>query len=276
MSETSLTRIEPMETVRRMPVRNDALDLISRALDNPNIDVGKLKEMLDLRDRVNAENAKNAYNDAMAAFQAECPVIVKTKTVPDRNGRAAYAYAPIETIVHEIKPLLQKHGFHYTLDTDTDSKDGWVIARCKITHRDGHSTESTAKFPLGVKTGIMSETQNYAAALTFASRRVLCNAFGIVTAGEDMDGRKDAPKASGPSSLQGDKPASASEVALKKKLVDLTRDAHGIVGYALTEEDRSNITQYLIDECILSDTEDIKDLTGARLAEVIAKLEEKR
>lgn len=266
----------PIEVSVRPPIRNDALDLISRALENPEIDVSKLKELLQMRDQINAENAKNAYNEAMAAFQAECPVITKTKTVPDRSGKAAYAYAPLENIVHEIKPLLQKHGFHYTLDTDTESKDGWVIARCKITHRDGHATESTAKFPLGTQTGIMSATQVYASALTFASRRVLCNAFGIVTAGEDMDGRQERPKASGPSSIQGDKAASATEIALKKKLVDLTREAHGIVGYNLTEEDRNNITQYLIDECILGDTEDIKTLTGQRLADVVAKLEAKQ
>lgn len=263
-------------TTERMPVarhENDALSLIAKALERPDIDVGKLKEMLDLRDRVNAEMAKAAYNEAMAAFQAECPVITKTKSVPDRSGRQAYAYAPLETIVQTIKPFLQRHGFHYTLDTDTESKDGWVIASCKIIHRAGHSTESTAKFPLGTKTGIMSDTQQYAAALTFASRRVLCNAFGIVTAGEDLDGRTQTVKPQGPSSLQGDRTASANDAQLKRKLVDLTREYHGAQGYNLSEEDKGNLNQYLVDEMILNPEEKIQDLQGARLAEVVGKLE---
>jgi len=51
------------------------------------------------------------------------------------------------------------------------------------------------KLPLGTRTSIMSDTQQYAAALTFANRRVLANAYGLVFAGEDKDGGN-PPKAS--------------------------------------------------------------------------------
>jgi hypothetical protein len=58
------------------------------------------------------------------------------------------------------------------------------------------------KFPLGTKTTIMSDTQVYAAALTFANRRALQNAYGLVIAGEDTDGATGRQKPSGPSAVK--------------------------------------------------------------------------
>jgi ERF superfamily len=182
---------------------------------------GNLESLMNVRRELNAEASKQLFDEAMAAFQAECPVISKTIGVPDRSGKVAYKFAPFEVIIAAVKPLLQKHGFGYALDTDTESKDGWVIAKCRITHRGdpsqkipGHETVSTAKFPLGTKTGIMSDTQVHAAALTFASRRVFCNAFGIVTAGEDSNGITSKEKPANPSSLEPD----------EKVLKDLARE----------------------------------------------------
>jgi hypothetical protein len=151
-----------------------------------------------------AEKAEEAFDAALSSFQAEVPIIHKGKSVPDASGKVAYAYAPLEDIIQQVKPLLQKHGFNYTLDTDVESKDGWVIAKCTVTHRLGAKRTSTAKFPLGTGTRIMSTTQVYAAALTFASRRVFCNAFGLVTGGEDLNGQTDKPKPSGPSTLDSE------------------------------------------------------------------------
>lgn len=41
--------------------------------------------------------------------------------------------------------------------------------------------------PLGNKTQVMSDTQLYAAASTFAKRYAFCNAFGIMTGDEDNE-----------------------------------------------------------------------------------------
>src|SRR5271168_3975283 len=152
----------------------------SRAVDRPTaqpidieamfkyaIDKGaNLDSLMNVRRELNAEASKQLFDEAMAAFQSECPVISKTVGVPDRSGEVAYKFSPFEQIIAAVKPLLQKHGFSYALDTDTESAAGWVIAKWKITHRGdpdrkvpGHETVSTAKFPLGTKTVIMSDTK---------------------------------------------------------------------------------------------------------------------
>lgn len=175
--------------------------LLTKAIETPGA-VDAIERIVALRKELASDAAKAAFDEALSAFQSECPIIEKSKGVPDRNGNIAYKYAPIEHIEAKIRPLLRQHGFSHTFDTDTASAQGWVIAKCIVTHREGHSRTSVAKFPLGTKTGIMSDTQVYASALTFANRRALQNAYGLVLAGEDLDGMSGKAKMAGPSSLQ--------------------------------------------------------------------------
>ncbi len=176
----------------------DSVESLFRLAIEKGTPVDAMERLLTMRREIHAERAKAAFDEAMAAFQSECPPIVKAKSVPDRSGRVAYKYAPLEDVEQVIRPLTKKHGFHHTFDTDVSSQVGWIIARCVVTHVGGHSRETQVKLPLGTKTPIMSETQAYAAALTFATRRALQNAYGLVIAGEDQDGRQPAERTAGP------------------------------------------------------------------------------
>jgi hypothetical protein len=147
-----------------------------------------IKELRQMEADMNQRHAKSFFDEAMSKFQSECPFIIKGKGVPDRSGSIAYKYAPIEKIEEVIRPIESKYGFSHSFDQDVKSEPGWVIANCTITHDRGHSVTKAVKLPLGTKTAIMSDTQQYASALTFANRRVLGNAYGLVFAGEDKDG----------------------------------------------------------------------------------------
>jgi DNA-binding transcriptional regulator YiaG len=146
-----------------------------------------MEKFLAMRMQLKQEWAKEQYNKAMALFQSECPTIVKTKGVKTKSGIVAYKYAPIESIVEQVKPYLQKNGFSYSTGMEV-LPDG-VRVVCKVTHIDGHSEESAMQVPLGTKTEIMSQSQVTAAASTFAKRYAFCNAFGILTGDEDTDAR---------------------------------------------------------------------------------------
>lgn len=224
--------------------------------------VETIERLMAVRRELNAENAKAAFDAAMAAFQAECPVIDRPKSVATNSGQKAYSYAPFEHIIAKVKPFLQRHGFSYTLDTDTASAAGWVIAKCRVTHSAGHVAESTAKFPLGTKTGIMSETQVYASALTFASRRVFCNAFGIVTSGEDVNGATDKAKPDGPSAIAAETPLLDH---LRRDLWEILTPVRG------TERNWKQANQWLWDEAVLDPSEEAPKLSAARFTTAIAK-----
>lgn len=164
----------------------------------------QLENIMAVRRELKAERAKEEFDDAMALFQSECPLIQKEKNVPTNTGKIAYSYAPIEAIEIQIRPYTKKYGFSHTFDADPSSANGWVIAKCIVKHRGGHSEVSTGKFPLGTKTQVMSDTQVYAAADTFAKRRALTNAYALIIVGEDMDGATGRMKPRGPSNMKPD------------------------------------------------------------------------
>ena len=252
--------------VTRADTEVDIESLVRYGIEK-NINPETMKAMMDTRRELKQEKAKALFDEAFANFQSECPVITKTVGVPDRTGKVAYKYAPFENIVAVVKPYLQKHGFSYSLDTDTESAAGWVIARCVIKHNGGHSEPSTAKFPLGTKTGIMSDTQVYASALTFASRRVFCNALGLVVAGEDQNGITAKEKPAGPSTL-------AAEPSVKDLATELWKLLKNVRGDKPTW-DRSN--EYLWREEILDAAadENAPNLSAKRFVEVIAAVKSK-
>lgn len=167
-----------------VPVQDNAEALIAKAIEN-NVPVETMEKLLAMRRELKAEYAKEQFDNAMAAFQAECPTIEKTKKVYEKDKRSVrYSYAPLESIVEQVKDLLAKHGFSYSINTVQDDKMLGVI--CKATHKYGHSESTTFSVPIGSE-GFMSDVQKYGARLTFAKRYAFCNAFGILTGDEDND-----------------------------------------------------------------------------------------
>jgi len=160
--------------------------LISQAISNQ-LPVETMERLLAMAEKLEAKYAKEAFDSAMAMFQAECPTIVKTKAIYTNAGVLAYKYAPIESIVAQVKSLLSTHKFSYAIQTETE--EARVTATCIAKHEQGHSESSSFTVPLGTKTALMSNTQQVAAALTFAKRYAFCNAFGILTGDEDTDSK---------------------------------------------------------------------------------------
>lgn len=158
--------------------------LLSQAVEK-GLPVETLEKLLAMRKELNAEFAKKAFDEAMAKFQGDCPTIQKTKEVKTKSGIIAYKYAPIETIVDQVRELLKDNGFSYS--TRVVTEPGGVKATCIVKHYAGHVEEYEMAVPLGNKTDIMSNSQVVAAATTFAKRYAFCNAFGIMTGDEDNE-----------------------------------------------------------------------------------------
>lgn len=182
---TGSTEVATVKPTKKVIQDTSIESLISQAIST-NVPVETLERLLALRNTIKAEMAKEAFDAAMAQFQSQCPTIVKTKEVKTRSGQVAYRYAPIESIVAQVKRPLQNNGFSYK--TQIDLTEGGVKATVRVTHAAGHSEDTSMEVPLGNKTEIMSHSQVTAAASTFAKRYAFCNAFGILTGDEDTDG----------------------------------------------------------------------------------------
>lgn len=171
--------------------------LIAHAIENKT-DVSVMKELLAMRAALRAENAKSEYDRAMAAFQAECPIIQKTKA----GANNYYKFAPLDHIILQVRELIRKHGFSFSITSEIT--EGWVKAICTIKHEGGHSEESVFQCPIDANPkNAMSAPQRYGASMTFSKRYSFCNGFGIMTADEDVDAGKRG-KPAGPSTLAAD------------------------------------------------------------------------
>lgn len=183
MKDNQLTKIETNV------IKDEATALIAQAIDK-GVSVETMEKLLAMRRELRAEKAKEEFDKAMAKFQAECPQIEKTKGVKTKAGILAYKYAPIESIVEQVKKALQENGFSYSTNMELiENGTTKVKVSVKVTHSAGHSDVTSMTVPLGNKTDIMSQTQVVAAAQTFAKRYAFLNAFGIMTGDEDNDAK---------------------------------------------------------------------------------------
>ncbi len=160
-------------------------NIIKLAIEK-NMPPESLEKFMVMRRELRAEAAKEEYDNAMAGFQSECPVIEKkTDGGKTKGGGVAYKYAPLGDIVEQVKGLLEKYGFSYSFLTTNSPTE--VEVTCIVKHRAGHSEQSIMKTSMGSKTEIMSVPQQVAATVTFDKRYAFCNAFGIVTKSEDNE-----------------------------------------------------------------------------------------
>ena len=166
---------------------------IELALDKA-VPVETLERLLGMQKEIMAANAKAAFDEAMRAFQKDCPIIQKHKRVMNKDGQSVrYFYAPLDDIIEQVKGPLADHGFSYRLGQEVDKpKVGWLTVSCTATHALGHSETEKFELPLGAAQ-FMTAQQEVGAARTFGSRYCFLGVFGIMTGDEDNDANSIEP-----------------------------------------------------------------------------------
>lgn len=160
------------------------LNMIERIALDPNADVSKLEKMIELQERVMANQAKQQFDQAMLQFQIEKPVIEKDATANKTK------YAKLPSIQAAIDPILRKFGLFHRWSTET-APSGKTRVTCIITHIGGHSETSFMDVSPD-KSGSKNEIQADGSAITYAERYTLCAILGLVLS-EDTDGNSVKP-----------------------------------------------------------------------------------
>jgi hypothetical protein len=162
----------------------DVQVLIAQAIDK-NVPVETMEKLLSMRTQLKAEWSREQYHAALAAFQSDQPIIKKTKIVMNKDGKTErYRYAPLDSIIAQLKAPLKEHGFSYRIEAGIEGRV--VKATCVVTHNAGHSESSSFAVPIDPD-AYMNEAQKYAAALTFAKRYAFCDSLGVLTGDQDDD-----------------------------------------------------------------------------------------
>lgn len=163
--------------------------MIERLAANPNVDVDKLRQILDMQERVLNRDAETAFNIAFNEMQPEIPIIAETARTDKTK------YAPFEEIIKVIRPIYSKHGFSLSFQTQWPSEKTVKVIGI-LTHKQGHSR--TSEFvSLADQTGSKNAIQALASTISYGKRYTTNDLFCIATRDDDgqASGKASAPDA---------------------------------------------------------------------------------
>lgn len=170
---------------------DSALELIHAAVEK-GLSAETVEKLYALHERISDRFEARSFNVAMTQFQLACPVIPKTGK--DRNITVAGTnqprlYAQLEQdILPVVGPVLLRHGFSWTWDTDAVTYPDRIHVTCKLRHVDGH--ESTASFaapPDDRENRRLSPAQKLGAVETYCQRLAFIQVTGILPGDRDTD-----------------------------------------------------------------------------------------
>jgi len=166
--------------VRRNP---EPLEILQAAVDK-NLSPETLKQLMDLQERWEANEAKKEFIEAMSLFKANPPKITKNKHV--EFGTTKFDHATLDHVCEMIVPALSAVGISHRWVTK--QADGRIQVTCTLTHKSGHSVETTLDGPPD-NSGSKNSLHAIASSVTYLERYTLLAAVGLAAEGTDDDGQ---------------------------------------------------------------------------------------
>jgi len=150
-----------------------------------------IERLSALMERQQDRAAQTEFHDSFAAFQAECPVVSHDAggggqgNVRLNGSKFKYTYATLPHIKQVVDPILNRHGFSYSWDTDHAPDGSGVTIKCTLWHRAGHSRTATVFTPMEKLHGGGSPAQNSGSTTSYGMRRSLQSVLGLSTDRDD-------------------------------------------------------------------------------------------
>lgn len=142
-------------------------------------DFQSVKEMIALSKELAADQAKRAFDAAIAAAKTEIPAVAK-----NAKGHNNKAYANFAAYAAVVDPVLGKWGLSYRFRTEQTDR---ITVTCVLTHKDGHAEENSLSGPPD-GSGSKNAIQAIGSTLTYLQRYTLVQALGL-SASDDDDGQ---------------------------------------------------------------------------------------
>ena len=166
----------------RVPVTQGPMRLVEMAIQSGS-SIDQLERIMAMAERHQANEARQAFVEAMARFKENPPEIIKDKQVS--FDRTNYMHATIGAVCDAIIKGLADVGISHSWKPRQAA--GQIGIACVLTHRLGHSEETFLEAGAdtsGKKNGI----QSIGSTTTYLSRYTLLMACGLATKDQDDDG----------------------------------------------------------------------------------------
>jgi len=162
------------------------IHLIERLARDPAADLDKMQKLLEMRERIVAQEALTRFNDAMSAAQSEMTRVSADSSNPQTRSR----YASFAAIDRALRPIYTKHGFNISFDTGDEAPENCVRVLAFVA-AGGHNRTYHLDMPADGKgargNDVMTKTHATMSAVTYGRRGLLKMIFNIAE-GDDDDG----------------------------------------------------------------------------------------
>jgi hypothetical protein len=165
--------------------------IVQKMSEDPDFDIDKVKQMIEIKERLDATAARKAYAADMAEFKKVAPTITKDRHVffkgKDGKPDTSYDHASLGNVVETAIAKLAEFGFSHRWTAPREGDR--IVVTCTLTHRMGHS-ESETQDGAPDATGSKSTLQASASTRTFLERYTFLAVTGLATKAQlDDDGR---------------------------------------------------------------------------------------
>lgn len=179
---------------RHMPPATP-MEMIAHAVAN-GADISTVEKLIALQERMEATEARKAYDAAMTAFKANPPEVMKNRHVcfETQKGKTEYKHATLDNVCNVIGPALASNGISHRWETE-NLDQGIIRVTCILTHAMGHMTRTPLQSTPDTS-GSKNHVQALGSTVTYLQRYTLLAAAGIAVQGQDDDGaqgEKDHP-----------------------------------------------------------------------------------
>jgi hypothetical protein len=185
-------RVEPRERAVATTVDPNATPMQMLAImTQRGVSMADLKDLVALVRESEANAARMAFVEALAAFKAEALTIAKDKHVVypnSKGGNTDYWHATIGNIISVVAPALSRHGLSHRWKTE-QLEGGMIRVTCILTHVKGHSEETSLSSSRD-ESGGKNNIQAVGSTVSYLQRYTLLAITGLATRDqEDNDGR---------------------------------------------------------------------------------------
>lgn len=127
-----------------------------------------------------ARQAKGEYAHALVQIQADCPEIKLTKRVGQAGGMV-FDYAPLETVLEILRPVLAANGISVSWKGRTYVESGKTFyeSTAVFTHVGGHESRGTFCAPVNEGQKGLQPDQCVARTATLCDRNALLRGLGL-------------------------------------------------------------------------------------------------
>jgi hypothetical protein len=184
---TAVAKAAPVRAPVAAPVSEAGavMAMIERMSTDPTISIERVEQAFAFYEKVQASQARKAFDAAMAAAKAEIPVIIKKRTVKygAPGKETTYQHEDLGGIAEIVDPILAKFGLSYRYRTSSKLNQP-VSVTCIIAHEAGYFEETTltaGRDDSGGKNAI----QAIGSSVTYLQRYTLKAALGLAAAKDD-------------------------------------------------------------------------------------------